>query len=185
MNDFFPLTGTADDWNTAYYRLEDYLRAHGVVSKIRQSQIILRLLERAARRHETAADHSPVELALREAYAELANWCQRIYPGVQASPARLSSMGRLGFYLINAAENWPNVFLSEAELPADFTQAMQEALIRSGPDLRVSTMVPRSPEISSTSAEEKMQWLMQVLSVNLFSLIGLGFAALKIIYAGY
>ena len=187
MNEFSPQTGTLDEWNAAYYRLEDYLRAHGIVSKIRQNQIILRILQRASRLHQAATDRSPVELALREAYAEVANWCQRIYPGIQTSPARLSSMGRVSFYLINATEIWPNVFLTEGDLPEDFIQAMQETLIRSGPDLRVSTMVPRAPEIASATAEEKIQWLMQVFSTNLFGLLGLGatWFSWDMIYAGY
>ena len=34
MKTFFPQTGTDEEWNAAYYRLEDYLRALRVVNKV-------------------------------------------------------------------------------------------------------------------------------------------------------
>src|SRR5262249_8007085 len=74
MNDFHPRTGTDEQWNAAYYRLEDYLRAHGVVSKVHQSQVISLLLGRAAAAHEKSPERSPLELSLCEAYDEMVRW---------------------------------------------------------------------------------------------------------------
>jgi len=171
MNGFNPQTGTAEEWNAAYYRLEDYLRAHGVISKIHQSQIILRLLNRAANKHQQTPEHLPLELALREVYMEMANWFQRIFPDLSASPARLCSVGRVSLYLANATERWPNVFLAEGELPPDFVQTMQETFLQSGPDLRVSTMIPRSPNPATETDFLKEAWqrLDQFFSVKLLS----------------
>ena len=69
MNTFFPRTGSEAEWNAAYYRLEDYFRALRLVNKMHQSQIILRILERAAARHARDATQSPTVLAMEEAGA--------------------------------------------------------------------------------------------------------------------
>jgi hypothetical protein len=169
MNGFNPQTGRPDEWNAAFYRLEDYLRAHGVVNKIHQSQIILRVMERAARKHEATPKSSPLELALREMYLEMAHWFQRIFPDLSGSPARICSIGRVSLYLSNAAERWPDVFLAEGELPPEFIQTMQETFIQSGPDLRVSTMIPRDPDLPEESDLLKEAWqrLDQFFSVKL------------------
>lgn len=175
MNGFSPKTGTAEEWNAAFYRLEDYLRAHGMVNKIHQSQIILRLLNRAAVKHQQNPERTPLELALREVYQEMALWFQKIFPDFSASPARLCSVGRVSLYLVNAPERWPDVFLAEGELPADFVQTMQETFLQSGPDLRVSTMIPRTPDLPSETGGFKETWqqLDQFFSVKLFSWLGL------------
>lgn len=176
MNGFTPNTGTAEQWNAAFYRLEDYLRAHGLVNKIHQGEIILRLLRRAAIQHRHMPERSPIELALREAYQEMADWFQRVFPDLDAPPARLCSVGRLSMYLIDAPARWPDVFLTQDELPPDFVRAMRETFVQSGPDLRISTMVPRSPDVpqESTVIEEMRQRLDEILSMKLFGWVCLG-----------
>ncbi len=178
MNGFHPSTGTDAEWNAAYYRLEDYLRAHGVLGKVHQSQVIIRILERAAVAHKQSPDQSPLTLSLREAYEEMVRWFRRIFPDEKASPARICSVGRLGLYLVNASERWPNVFMEEGELPADFLQAMRGIFVQTGPDLRPSTMTPRVPDTEPEADlfEEAWQKLDQFFSVRLFGLIVAGLA---------
>ena len=86
MNLFYPDTGTPEEWNAAYYRLEDYFRAHLVTNKIHQSQTILRLLRRAAVRHALEPDKSPTKLALEETYAEIDRWFQQLSPDSEMPP---------------------------------------------------------------------------------------------------
>ena len=52
--EFRPATGTMEQWNAAYVRVEDYLRAHRIHNRLHQSRLILHVLERAARRHAAA-----------------------------------------------------------------------------------------------------------------------------------
>jgi hypothetical protein len=158
MNGFYPETGALKDWNAAYYRLEDYLRAHSVLSKIHQSQIILRLLQRAAQRHKLDPMQDPVRLAIEEACTEVDCWFRRIYPNEDLPSTRLSQVGRVSLYILDAAERWPETFLADGELPADFLQAMRETLVQSGPDLRVSTMVPRLPDNNPASETLQDAW---------------------------
>ena len=44
-SEFRPRTGTMDDWNAAYVRVEDYLRAHRIHNRLHQSRLILQILE--------------------------------------------------------------------------------------------------------------------------------------------
>ena len=74
MNTFFPMTGSETDWNSAYYRLEDYFRAMRMVNKVHQSQIILHILERAAARHAKDPNQNPTALAMEEARALMDQW---------------------------------------------------------------------------------------------------------------
>lgn len=165
MKAFFPATGSLEEWNAAYYRLEDYLRAHGVVNKIHQSQIILRLLQRAATRHQSDPAQDPTRLAMEEAYAEIDEWFQGIF-GEDEVPGRLSNLGRVSLYILDAPQQWPQAFLSPRELPPDFVNAMRQISVQSGPDLRVSTMVPTEPDIAPTPGilKEALRKLDQVLS---------------------
>jgi hypothetical protein len=143
MRNFFPETGSEAEWNAAYYRLEDYLRALHVVNKVRQSQIILRLLQAAAVKHALNPDQSPTTLALELAYAAMDRWFEKILP----RPDRVAVVGPLSLLITDAAEKWPTVFLSD-EVPLDFYRVMQESQVRAGPDLQVSSMVPRPIDIS-------------------------------------
>jgi hypothetical protein len=49
---FRPRSGTMEQWNAAYVRVEDYLRAHRIHNRLHQSRLIQAALERAAVRHE-------------------------------------------------------------------------------------------------------------------------------------
>ena len=60
---FRPATGTMDQWNAAYVRVEDYLRAHRIHNRLHQSRLIQRVLECAARRHESNPALNPTVLA--------------------------------------------------------------------------------------------------------------------------
>lgn len=151
MKAFYPQTGTVEEWNAAYYRLEDYLRAHRVTNKLHQSQIIVRLLQRAAAQHALDPRQAPIELALAETYSVIDRWFQRLLP--DEPEQRASVIGRVSLYIMDATERWPNVFLAEdGEIPPEFKVALRECSVQSGPDLRISSMVPRP--LDSGPAEE-------------------------------
>jgi hypothetical protein len=149
MSDFCPETGSTQAWNAAYYRLEDYLRAHAVTDRIHQAQIILPLLQRATARHATDPSQDPTRLAMEEIQRELDQWFQRVLPEENMPSARLNNLARASLYIVNATQRWPRIFLTPDPLPPDFLEAMQKASFQSGPDLNVSTMVPRHPDETS------------------------------------
>jgi hypothetical protein len=157
MTTFHPGTGTHEEWNAAYYRLEDYLRAHQVTNKLHQSQIILRLLRRAATRHEQNPNRTPAQLALEEAHAVIDGWFQGLLP--DEPPARAPVIGRVSLYLTQAAARWPNVFLADHDvIPAEFKSALGQTIVQSGPDLRLTSMVPRPLDATDVATAEDEPW---------------------------
>jgi hypothetical protein len=157
MKRFYPQTGTDEEWNMAYYRLEDYFRAHHVTNKVHQSQMILRLLERAAARHLLEPNQAPTKLAMEEAYAVMDRWFQRLLP--EEPEARAPVVGRVGMYMLGATEQWPNLFLADDhEIPISFRKGLGEITLQSGPDLRISSMVPRPLDISPADEPVEETW---------------------------
>ena len=143
MNNFCPTTGSPQEWNEAYYRLADYLRAHLFTDKIHQSQVILRILQRAAARHAANPSQSPVTVAMEEAKGEIEQWFRLLLAGREISSERTAVTGRLALVLTDAPAKWPNVFLEMQEIPDELIHAMQQATLQAGPELQVSSMVPR------------------------------------------
>ena len=140
---FRPRTGSLDDWNEAYGRVEDYLRAHRIHNRLHQSRLILRILERAARRHEANPRLSPTTLATEEAGHLMDAWFGRILREQDVPPDRIAVAGRVALLLTDGAQKNPYAFLNEEQMPADFVQAMRQGSIAAGPDLAISNMVPR------------------------------------------
>ena len=143
LNSFRPRTGTMEAWNAAYVRVEDYLRAHRIHNRLHQSRLILKILERAARRHETNPAIEPTTLAAQETEAMMDLWFADVLE-VRGQPhERIAVDGRVALLLCDGPEKWPYAFLDEASIPADFEQAMRTGALQAGPDMAVSSMVPR------------------------------------------
>jgi len=74
LNSFRPKTGTLEQWNAAYVRVEDYLRAHRIHNRLHQSRLIQRVLSAAAGRHEQNPALDPVTLAIEETDRLMDGW---------------------------------------------------------------------------------------------------------------
>jgi hypothetical protein len=162
-----PETGASADWDSAWRRLEDYLRAHQVHHRLHQHAIILRVLGRASVRHQAEPGLDPVQLALEEATMEIDAWFQGIVPGSEGTAARRSHLGRVTFQLVDGASQWPTVFLKGGDPPAGFVDALRRVRWQGQPDLRITSMVPRARDRQRTVAT--MHWAWQRLGRLLFA----------------
>jgi hypothetical protein len=140
---FRPKTGTMDSWNAAYVRVEDYLRAHRIHNRLHQSRLIQRILERAALRHAQHPALDPTMVAAEEAEELMDTWFARVLDAEGQPHDRLAVEGRVALMLCDGPERWPYAFLEDKSLPADFVEAMRGSNLVAGPDLAVSSMVPR------------------------------------------
>jgi hypothetical protein len=139
---FRPKTGRPEAWNAAYVRVEDYLRAHRVHNRLHQIRLIQKILERAAERHAANPALDPTVLAAEETEALMDGWFADVLD-VRGQPhERIAVDGRVALLLCDGPLQWPQAFLDE-HLPEDFVRAMREGSMRAGPDLAVSSMVPR------------------------------------------
>jgi hypothetical protein len=140
---FRPKTGTMESWNAAYVRVEDYLRAHRVHNRLHQSRLIQKILERAARRHAEHPALDPTAVAAEETEALMDSWFAEVLDEVGQPHDRLAIDGRVSLLLCDGPRRWPYAFLDEDNIPAEFVSAMRSSNLEAGPDLAVSSMVPR------------------------------------------
>ena len=151
LGNFRPKTGSMEAWNAAYVRVEDYLRAHRIHNRLHQSRLIQKILERAARRHAEHPALDPTTLAAEETEALMDGWFGKVL-GEQGRPhERIAIDGRLALLLSDGPQKWPYAFLDGDNIPPDFARAMQAGFIQAGPDLAVSSMVPRPIELGPIS----------------------------------
>ncbi len=140
---FRPTTGTMEQWNAAFVRVEDYLRAHRIANRLHQARLIQQILERAARRHAANPAREPTTLAAEETEAMMDRWFAEVLAKRDQPHERIAVDGRLALLLCDGPEKWPYAFLDERNIPKDFATAMRAGDVEAGPDLAFSNMAPR------------------------------------------
>jgi hypothetical protein len=161
---FRPKTGTMDSWNAAYVRVEDYLRAHRIHNRLHQSRLIQKILERAAKRHAEHPALDPTTTAAEETEALMDEWFADVLDQKGLPHDRLAIDGRVALLLCDGPERWPYAFLDEHNIPPSFVEAMRTRNLEAGPDLAVSSMVPRPidlgriTEAAGETLERFEQW---------------------------
>ncbi len=162
--EFRPRTGTMEEWNAAYVRVEDYLRAHRIHNRLHQSRLIQQVLEQAARRHEANPAQSPTALAAEEIEVQMDRWFAEMLNERDQPHERIAVDGRLALLLCDGPQKWPYAFLDGARVPAEFERAMRAGVIQAGPDMAISSMVPRAidlgpiPEAAGETIERIEKW---------------------------
>jgi hypothetical protein len=162
--EFRPRTGAMDEWSAAYVRVEDYLRAHRIHNRLHQSRLIQQILERAALRHEADPAQSPTVLAAQETESLMDVWFADMLDQRGQPHERIAIDGRLALLLCDGTQKWPYAFLDERHVPDEFEHAMRAGAIQAGPDMAVSSMVPRPidlgliPEAAGETMERIERW---------------------------
>jgi len=140
---FQPTTGSLEDWNSAFVRVEDYLRAHRIHNRLHASRLILKILSRAASRHAANPTLDPTTIAAEETEMMMDRWFAEILDARDQPHERIAIDGRVALLLCDGPQRWPYAFLEEPSVPQDFTSAMREGALAAGPDMALSSMVPR------------------------------------------
>jgi hypothetical protein len=141
-----PSDPSGSEWDEAFLRVESYLRAHQIESRLVLNRLAVEIVRagRAAAEAPGAAGVAPVELAMREAERRTAEWFARVL-GDAADPGdeRLGTRGRIALVMADVPARWPQHFLAEAPPPAELIEAMRAAYLEAGPELELTRMVPR------------------------------------------
>jgi hypothetical protein len=149
LNSFRPPTGTLDQWNAAFVRVEDYLRAHRIHNRLHQNQLLQRILVAAAQRHAANPVIDPVTLAIEEADRLMDAWFGELLDEKDLPHERIATEGRVALLLADATRRWPFAFLDNTSTPPEFKDAMKRSSMQAGPDLTVSSMVPREIDLGA------------------------------------
>ena len=149
LNAFRPRTGTPEQWNAAFIRVEDYLRAHRVHNRLQQITILEKVIASAARRHEQNPALDPTTLAAEEIDRMMDGWFGELLGHKDLPHERIAVEGRVALLMCDGVERWPYAFLDERQVPPEFAQEMQRRSIQAGPDMTVTSMVPRQIELGT------------------------------------
>jgi hypothetical protein len=164
-----------EEWNAAYEKVENYFHALRVRNKALLGQLVLRVLERAARRAPAEPEHSATQLAAEEMDRIVIEWFAEV---LQEPPTNadqmLSTRGRLALLLADMPGRWQEQFLRPGPWPKEFISAMRETYLRAGPDFQLSKMAPRPFDlgpITTLTNLGKLPYLKMVLAWTLFALL--------------
>jgi hypothetical protein len=171
-------------WNAAYVRVEDYLRAHRIHNRLHQSRLIQTILERAARRHEANPALDPTTLAAEETEALMNVWFGEVLGDKEQPQERIAIAGRVALLLADGPQKWPYAFLDSEHVPKDFSRAMQMSSMEAGPDMAVSSMVPRPIDLGAISeaAGETLERFEKWPILRTFALWAFFLASLALIF---
>lgn len=177
LSGFRPRTGTVEQWNDAYVRVEDYLRAHRIHNRLHQSRLIEAILERAALRHELDPSQHPTTLAAQETERAMQAWFGDLLGESAQASDRLAVQARVALLLADVPTKWPYAFLDADATPPEVRAAVHRSTIQAGPDMAVSSMVPREidlgtlPEVAGETFDVFERWPL-VRWVAIWSVIG-------------
>jgi hypothetical protein len=140
----------ADEWNDAYEKVENYLRACRVSSHLQRARLAALILQRVYDRtqRDAACAQLPLsELAITEVRERIAEWVGHYVPAQPDGRSLNLGDGMLAIYLCDGPSRWPYAFLDSQRMPPEYADALACRVVRAGPDLAVSSMVPRDMDL--------------------------------------
>ena len=150
-----PSWGSMEAWNRAFEKVEDYLRAHRVDSRLHRARLIEQALSRVAARGSPGQNPGAdaiESLAIEECRGMMAEWFAtlrgenpggtRAFDGIDA---------RIALIVSDAPLRWPYQFMASEAPPAEMLRQLRTLAIRAGPELSISHMVPRDIDIGFIS----------------------------------
>jgi hypothetical protein len=142
-------------WDEAFLRVESYLRAFGLESRVRLNQISSEIIK-DARAHSLTegASEPPVALAMRLTYERVGDWLARTGLELDWTNERTLAEGRLALILADLPGRWADFFLCHAPLPADLVASIASSQLLPSPELRLSNMPPAPLEFGRLESED-------------------------------
>ncbi len=131
-------------WDEAFGKVENYLRACRVASRLHRARLTALILQRALERRATNQDVLLTTLAIDEARDLIDRWMVGLLPPRENERPYSMAEGFLSLYLCDAPMRWPNAFLNPQQEPPGFADTLHARLVKTGPELEVSSMVPRA-----------------------------------------
>lgn len=148
----------AGEWDEAFEKVENYLRACRVSSRLHRARLAAVILQRALERQAGNAENLAT-LAIDETRAMIASWMAELLQRPELGRPATMDEAYLALYLCDAPMRWPNAFLNPREAPPGFSETLHARLVKTGPELEVSSMVPRPldrgliPELAGSAME--------------------------------
>lgn len=128
------------DWDEAFLRVESYLRAHHIESRVLLNRLTTDVLAAARLLAIEQPDEAPVTLAMRIAQARIGEWLVQALGQGDWADERFRARGRLALLLSEIPLQYPERFLAVEELPEETKARLADARLVPGPDVRLASM---------------------------------------------
>jgi hypothetical protein len=153
-----PRSASTEDaaWDEAFLRVESYLHAHQLKSRVQLNRISSEVIAEARSRSGPLPGVAPVTLAMQVVQERVGAWFTRVFQQGAWSDDRFRARGRLAQILAGTPLHWPNTFLSEDTPPPELIAALVAGELHAGPEVRFSNMPPAHLDLPSE--DEGLQW---------------------------
>lgn len=143
------------DWDEAFLRVESYLRAHQIESRVLLNQLTAEIISAARVLSEAHPDVPPVTVAMQVTHARIGDWLVRVLGEGHWADERFRARGRLALLLARLPQTSAPRFLSTDEVPADLAARLAGAALQPGPEVRLTGMPAAPLEFPLVDAAEE------------------------------
>ncbi|MDP3070752.1 MAG: hypothetical protein Q8N18_10705 [Opitutaceae bacterium] len=131
-------------WDEAFLRVESYLRAHHVESRVRLNQLATDIIREAREQARSRPGEAPVTTAMQVTHTRIGKWFGQAGHRGDWSDERVRVRGRLALLLAHTAALPGDGFLSSEPPPPRVAAALASGVLRPGPEIRFTNM-PAAP----------------------------------------
>jgi hypothetical protein len=141
-------------WDEAFLRVESYLRAHGLESRVRLNQITSEVIQEARARWFDDEQVAPVLIAMQLTRERIDAWLVKIDLATEPNREKSAADARVALILADLPGRWSDCLLNAGVLPEEFTARLNSTRVLPTPELRVSNMPPAPLEFGSVEPTE-------------------------------
>jgi len=147
-------TLTTPTWDEAFLRVESYLRAYGLESRMRLNQITSEIIQTAQALWSEEKDSSPVILSMQVTRGKIDDWLTKIDLSPEFTSERTAADARIALILADLPGRWSDHFLNSGTLPAQFMNSIGTTRVLPTPEMCVSTMPPAPLDLGAGEGNE-------------------------------
>lgn len=149
---------TAAQWEEAFVRVESYLRAYQLESRMQLGRLTEEIIAAArALAHEMPGE-DPITLSIHVAQARIGQWTVGVMGEGDWTDPRFRARGRLALLIAEVPRKCPQAFLSSGEpLPQEMRERLAASQLQPGPEMRLAGM-PSAPLEFAQGGEVIEKW---------------------------
>lgn len=146
------------DWDEAFLRVESYLRAHHLESRVLLARFTTEIIDAARGLAPQLPGEPPVTVALRVAHARIGDWLQSALGEGDWTDERFRARGRLALLMSELPQRCPERFLTGEPLPAPVADRLAKSSLLPAPEFRPTRMPPAMLEFPLAGIVEE-KWV--------------------------
>ena len=155
MNETLSTPAVLKSWDEAFLRVESYLHAHHIESRVLLNRLAMEIIEEARRVAPERPEVPPVKLAMETVHRRMADWFRTVFAEGNWTDERFRARGRLALVMTETPTNTPQAFLSAEPVSLELAEKMQLCTLQPGPEIRLSNMAPAPLEFAFGDGDEK------------------------------